>query len=180
MSCRPSTATITLWPAPVTPPQLEVFGEVPVTIFQSLRCQVKKSSQRLAYKLVDSCIFNNNFVVYKKLFRFPTGTLRFPSIYGNSRFSKQFEITSGKKTINIRTLAAEKRYKCMIFFLAPWSVDRRQQMHKHSVVLLYRTHAGIETNADCVTTFVDCICSCMKYTLVQNISLLFLTHNQWH
>ena len=132
------------------------------------------------------CILSNIYIrltiilLYKKFFRISTGALRFPSIYGNSRFSKQFEITSGKKTINIRTLAAEKRYKCMIFFLAPWSVDRRQQMHKHSVVLPYRTHAGIETNADCVTTFVDCICSCMIYKLVQNISLLFLNHNQRH
>ena len=111
------------------------------------------------------CICLTIILLYKKLFRISTGALRFPSIYGNSRFSKQFEITSGKKTINIRTLTAEKRYKCMIFFLAPWSVDRRQQMHKHSVVVLYITHARIETNAGSVTTFVDCICSCMIYTL---------------
>ena len=123
------------------------------------------------------CICLTIILLYKKFFRISTGALRFPSIYGNSRFSKQFEITSGKKTINIRTLTAEKRYKCMIFFLAPWSVDRRQQMHKHSVVVLYITHARIETNAGSVTTFVDCICSCMIYTLVQNISL-FISKSQ--
>ena len=143
-------------------------------IFNSYMNSVLFSLTMNCYVYYLICICLTIILLYKGLFRISTGALRFPSIYGNSRFSKQFEITSGKKTINIRTLTAEKRYKCMIFFLALWWVWTEGNK---SVNVVY---ARIETNPGCVTTFVDCICSCMKYTLVQNISLLFLTHNQWH